>query len=207
MQLVLPHLLRGLLDVLVHPAPFQRRDAGTALLQDVVILKHFQEGVDLLGLADELEDHAVRRKIDDLGLVDAGDLPQLGAVADIGFHLQQQQLPLQRIFVVQHEDLPGDLQPLGLQDQLAEGLFVAGDGDGDAADGGVVGSRDREAVDVEASAAEQAGHPGQNAALVVHQLMSPPPGIMGRTFSSLSIMHSIQVGPFCFKASANASWN
>ena len=66
--------------------------------QDVVILKHFQEGVDLLGLADELEDHAVRRKIDDLGLVDAGDLPQLGAVADVGFHLQQQQLPLQTAF-------------------------------------------------------------------------------------------------------------
>ena len=39
-------------------------------------------------------------------------------------------------------------------------------------------------------------------------LMSPPPGIMGRTFSSLPIMHSIQVGPswFC-SASAKAAWN
>ena len=38
-------------------------------------------------------------------------------------------------------------------------------------------------------------------------LMSPPPGIMGSTFSSLSMMHSIQVGPFCFIASAKAVWN
>ena len=37
--------------------------------------------------------------------------------------------------------------------------------------------------------------------------MSPPPGIMGRTFSSLSIMHSIHVGPLFFSASAKAVWN
>ena len=73
------------------------------------------------------------------------------------------------LVVVQHEDLTGDFQTLGLEDELLELLFVAVDGDGDAADGGIVGGRNRQAVDVEAAAAEQAGNPGQNAALVVHQ--------------------------------------
>ena len=62
----------------------------------------------------------------DLCFVDAGDLPQLCAVVHVRFHLEQQQLPLQRFFAVQHEHLPGDFQTLGLQYQLLQSLFVAG---------------------------------------------------------------------------------
>ncbi len=38
-------------------------------------------------------------------------------------------------------------------------------------------------------------------------LTVPPPGIIGRTFSSLPMRQSIQLGPFCFIASANAALN
>ena len=139
--------------MLMHPAALQCGNTGAALLQNFVICKHFQEGIDLIRLADQLKHHAVRRKVDDLGLVDAGDLPQLAAVVHIGCYLQQQQFPFQRFFAVQHEHLTGNFQPFGLQDQLAECLFVAGDGNGDAADRRVVGSRNGQAVNVEAASA------------------------------------------------------
>ena len=83
--------------MLVHPAALQCSNAGAALLKDVVALEHFQESVQLVRPADEFKDHAVRGKIDDLCLVDAGDLPQLCAVVHVRFHLEQQQLPLQRV--------------------------------------------------------------------------------------------------------------
>ena len=88
---------------------------------------------------------------------------------DIGGDLEQQQLPLQRVLVVEHEDLASDFQPLGLENELVQLLFGAGHRDRDAADGGIVGGGNGQAVDVEAAAAEQVGHTGQNAALVVHQ--------------------------------------
>ena len=159
----------GFLHVLVHPAALQRGHTGAALLQDLVVRQDLEERVHLFRAAGQLQHHAVGRKINDLCLVDAGDLPQLTAVVDIGSHLEQQQLPLQRVLVVQHEHLPGHFQPLGLEDELAQRLFIAGDGHGDAADRRVVGGGHRQAVDVEAAAAEQVGHPGQNTALVVHQ--------------------------------------
>ena len=37
-------------------------------------------------------------------------------------------------------------------------------------------------------------------------LMLPPPGIIGSTFSSLPMRQSIQLGPFCFIASAKAAF-
>ena len=168
-QLCVAHFLRGFLYVLVHPAAFQRGDAGAAQFEDGVIREHLQEGVDLFGLADQFKDHAVRGQVDDLGLVDAAHLPQLRAVVDIGGDLEQQQLPLQRVLVVEHEDLAGDFQPLGLENELVQLLFGAGHRDRDTADGGIVGGGNGQAVDVEAAAAEQVGHTGQNAALVVHQ--------------------------------------
>ncbi len=74
-----------LLHMLMHSAALERGDAGAALLQDLDSPRHeLQEGVDFVGLADQFKDHAVRRQVDDLGLVDVGDLPQLGAVGDIG---------------------------------------------------------------------------------------------------------------------------
>src|SRR5699024_4520166 len=88
--------------------------------------------------------------------------------------LQKQQLPLQAVVLVQLKDLAGHFQPVGLQKQLGDGVLVAVGGDGDAADVGVVGGRDRQAVDVEAAAAEQAGHPRQNAADVIDQNADDP---------------------------------
>ena len=44
-QLRVAHFLRGFLYVLVHPAAFQRGDAGTAQFEDGVIREHLQEGV------------------------------------------------------------------------------------------------------------------------------------------------------------------
>ena len=101
------HFLRRLLHMLVHSAAFQRRDAGAALFQDLVVLEHLQEGVDLVRLADQFKHHAVRRQVNDLGLVNVGDLPQLGAVVHVGRHLEQQQFPLEGLVLVQHEHLPG----------------------------------------------------------------------------------------------------
>ena len=87
----------------------------------------------------------------------------------VGRHLEQQQFPLEGLVLVQHEHLPGHFQTLSLEDELLQGPVVTGDGQGDAADGRVVGGRNGQGVDVEAAAAEQVGHPGQNTALVVHQ--------------------------------------
>ena len=81
--------------MLMHPAALQCGDAGAALLQNVIVLKHQEEGIQLFGLADQLKHHAVRRKVDDLGLVDVCDLPQLGPVVDVGLDLEEQQLPQQ----------------------------------------------------------------------------------------------------------------
>ena len=59
-ELCLSYLLRGLLHMLMHPAALEGGDAGAALLQDLIIREHFQEGVDLIRLADQLKHHAVR---------------------------------------------------------------------------------------------------------------------------------------------------
>jgi len=86
-QLCLSDLLRGLLHVLVLAATLQCRDAGAAKLKNVVILKHCEEGINLVRLAGQLKDHAVGRQVDDLGLVNAGNLPQGGAVPGIARYL------------------------------------------------------------------------------------------------------------------------
>ena len=108
-------------------------------------------------------------QVDDLGLVDAGDLVELGPVGGGGRHLDEQQLPLQAVVGVQPGDLAGLLQTGGLLDDLIQHLFIVVDHHGDAGDGGVVGGRHGEAVDVEAPAGKQAGYPGQNARVVLHQ--------------------------------------
>ena len=152
-ELCLSYLLRGLLHMLMHPAALEGGDAGAALLQDLIVRHELQEGVDLLGTARQLKDHAVGRQVDDLCLVDTGDLPQLCAVGDICHHLEQEQLPLESGGLVEYEDLTGDFQTLGLKDELLQLLFGTRDGNGDAADCGVIGGRNGQAVDIEASAA------------------------------------------------------
>ena len=86
-QLRLPDLLGGLLHVFVLAAALQRRDAGAAELQNVVALEHGQKGVDFVRLAGQLKNHAVGRQVDDLCLVNAGNLPQLGAVLVVALYL------------------------------------------------------------------------------------------------------------------------
>ena len=86
-QLRLSYLLRGLLHVLVLAAALQSSDAGAAKLQDVIALEHRQESVDFIRLAGQLKYHAVRRQVDDFRLVDAGNLPQLGAVLVVAGYL------------------------------------------------------------------------------------------------------------------------
>ena len=86
-QLRLPDLLRELLHVLVLAAALQRGDAGAAELQNVVALEHGQKGVDLIRLAGQFKNHAVGRQGDDLCLVNAGNLPQLGAVLGVALYL------------------------------------------------------------------------------------------------------------------------
>ena len=49
-------------------------------------------------------------------------------------------------------------------------------GNGNAADRRVVGSRNGQAVNVEAAAAEQAGHARQNTVMVIYQQTDDPPG-------------------------------
>ena len=57
------HLLRRLLDMLVHPAALQCSNAGAALFKDVVTLEHFSKKcVQLVRSADEFKHHAVRGK-------------------------------------------------------------------------------------------------------------------------------------------------
>ena len=61
-ELCLSYLLRGLLYMLMHPAALEGGDAGAALLQDLIVRHELQEGVDLLGTARQLKDHAVGRQ-------------------------------------------------------------------------------------------------------------------------------------------------
>ena len=48
-QLGCPHLLRGLLHVLVHPAALQGGHTGAALLKDLVICQDLEERVTFSG--------------------------------------------------------------------------------------------------------------------------------------------------------------
>ena len=82
-----PDFLRGLLHMLMHPAPLEGGDAGAALLEDLVVGHELQEGIDLLRAARQLKDHAVGRQVDDLCLVNAGNFPQLGAVLGVALYL------------------------------------------------------------------------------------------------------------------------
>ena len=54
-QLGCPHLLRGLLHVLVHPAALQGGHTGAALLKDLVICQDLEERVHLFGAAGQLQ--------------------------------------------------------------------------------------------------------------------------------------------------------
>ena len=141
--------------MLMLAAAFQRRDTGAAEFEDLVTGEHLQKGVDLFRLAGQLKDHAVGRKVDDFGFVDARNLAQFGALAGIAGHFEQQQLALQAVFGDELKHLAGYFEPLGLQDQLVDVAVVAVGCHSDPADGRVVGGRDGQAVNVEAAAVEQ----------------------------------------------------
>ena len=119
--------------------------------------------------AGQFKHHRVRRKINDLGFIDRSDFPHFGTLGGIAGHFQQQQFPLQALIRGQFKYLAGHFQPLGLQNQLADGGIVAMQGNGNAADRRVVGGGNRQAVNVEAAAAEQAGHARQK-----HRYGYPP---------------------------------
>ena len=208
-------------------------DAGPAHLEHLVVPHHVEEALDLLRLTGELHDETVRGEIDDLRLVDPSDVAEARQIILIRTDLDKQELPLhtrrRKLIHLAHI-----LEPPRLKEQLLQLLLVDVDRDRDPRDARIHGLRGRDAVDVEAPAVkhirdsrqhtvavhrQDADDPAGILILMLHHTCPlsssvmvisctvPPGGIIGSTFSSLSIRHSIQLGPSLVNASARAARN
>src|SRR5512136_1682255 len=195
-------------------------------LLDPVLPEQALQGVDLRGPARDLEDHALRTHVHDLGTEDVRYLHHLGPTGPgLGRHLDERELPVHRFHLGDVRDLDHVDQFVQLLDDLLHLGVVADDDDGDPAHVRLLAGTDGEALDVEPPAGEEARDPGEDPRPVQHEdregvglhrgcppiisLMAAPAGTMGKTFSSRSIRKSMTKGPSVaiavFKASLTSS--
>ena len=119
--------------------------------------------------AGDLDRQRAARDVDDLGLEDLGELHDLGAALDRGVDPEQRHLAGDRRVGLHVADLDHVDELVKLLGHLVDRVHGAVEGERDPRDVGVLGRADRERVDVEAAAAEQAGDPRQDAGLVLDQ--------------------------------------
>ena len=143
--------------------------AGLHELADAEGLHDLEEVGELVGVAGDLDGHRVGRDVDDAGLEQLDDVEHLAAGVDVGPHLDQQQLAVDRGGAVELDDLDHLDQLVQLLGDLLERRVLDVDHDRHPGDLGVLGRADRQGVDVEAAAAEQAGDAGQDAGLVLDE--------------------------------------
>src|ERR671914_235736 len=142
---------------------------GLHHLPDSEGLEVLQQRAELLSRAGGLDGECLRSDVDGLGAEQVHDLEHLAADARVGAHLHQQELALHRCRRLELDDLDDVDQLVELLGDLLEREVVDGDDDRHPRDLGVLGGPDRERLDVEPAAREQAGHPGEHARLVLDQ--------------------------------------
>src|SRR5579884_765354 len=127
------------------------------------------ERVDGLHRADELEDERVRAEVGDPGPEDLAQRHQLAAGARRRRHLDERELPLDRLARYELLDAEHVDELVHLLLDLLERALLAVDAQGDPGDVGTVGRGDREALDVVAATGEHAGDARERARPVLEQ--------------------------------------
>src|SRR5690606_25739255 len=146
-----------------------RDHAGLHELADAEGLEHGEEVVQLVGVAGDLDRHGVGRHVDHLGLEELHRVEHLATRLGVGPDLDQQQLTAHRGGATELDDLEHLDQLVELLGHLLQGQELHVDDDGHPGDLGMLGRTDREAVDVEATTAEEGSDTGQDAGLVLDQ--------------------------------------
>ena len=138
-------------------------------LHDAITGNEFFKIIELVGVTIERNGDGIHPDRKDLALENAGELHHLAALFGCGPHGGQQQLALHAAARIELADLHhfDELEQLLGHLLQRRGLHI--DHDGDATETLFLGRGDSEAVDVEATAGEQARHPGQHAGPVLHQ--------------------------------------
>ncbi|MBS0524627.1 MAG: hypothetical protein JSS04_13445 [Proteobacteria bacterium] len=146
-------------------------DAGAADIDQAEAAHQVDEGIDLVGVAGDLEHERIVLGVDHLGAEDVGQAQRLDALLAGAPDLHQRQFALDvRALHRQVVHLVHRHQPVELRLDLLDHHRRAGGDDGDARQVlGRVGLGHRQALDVVAAAGEQPDHPGENARLVVDQ--------------------------------------
>src|SRR6478609_3355401 len=155
--------------------------AGLHQLTDAEGLQHAQQVAQLVGVADGLDGDGVGGDVDDLRPEELYGVEHLTAGLRIGLDLDEQQLAVDRGRAVELDDLADLHQLVELLGHLLERRALDVDHDRHPGHLGVLGRTDREGVDVEAAAAEQAGDPGEHARLVLDQDRQRVLGVGRRT--------------------------
>ena len=143
--------------------------AGTDDFLDAQGPQQFEDGVDLLFAAGDLDDVRLWPDIDDLAAKDVDDVDHLGARLLVRRDLDERHLAFDVRAVGEIADLDDADELVELLLDLFEHLIVAARHQRDARDGRVERLGDRQALDVEATSAEEPGDAGEHAELVLHQ--------------------------------------
>src|SRR5262249_12188614 len=143
--------------------------AGADDLLDADRFQELDQGVDLVLGASHLDDVGPARHVDDLPAEDVDDVDDLAARAFVDTHLEQDELALHVGGVGEVDDADDADQLVELLLDLLERLVVAAGDQGDARHRRVHRLRHREALDVEAAAAEKPGDPSEDSELVLDQ--------------------------------------
>src|SRR5579859_1738612 len=143
--------------------------AGADEFLEAVRADQFLERVDVFGCADQLEDDRVGAEVGDTRVEDFAERDELGPGARRRGHLQQDEFALDRLAGAELGDAEHVHELVHLLLDLLERLRLAVDAQCDARDVVALGRADREAVDVEAAACEQARDPHQDTWLVLDE--------------------------------------
>src|SRR5579863_8466792 len=187
-------------------------------LLDAERLEHPDQSVELILVTGGLHRDHVDRDVDHPGAEQVHDLEHPRPALGVGPDLDQEQLALHGGARLELDDLEHVDELVQLLGHLLERVLLAVDHDSDAGELLVLGRPDRQRLDVEAAAGEQAGDPDQDARLVLDEhgqrvghssrppqsgarpranlmsLLDVPAATMGQTMASLCTMKSSTTG-------------
>jgi hypothetical protein len=138
-------------------------------LADAEWAEQFNEGINFVGTASDLNGHGVGADIYDGCPEDFHELNDMGTLLQFAVDFNESQFPLNNIFarvVLNFDDINQFVQLLG---DLLNGVIIATNNDGHARCFRVVGGADGEALNVVAPSREQASNPRQNSRSVFNQ--------------------------------------
>ncbi len=146
-----------------------RQIARTAQLQNSEFLDQTQKRGNLTFVAGQFRDQIVMPNADDLRPEQFADLNQLRAIIRSCLDFHENQLTRNRLSLLEIMDLYDVDQLLQLLGDLVQNGIVAPHDRRYARDLRVVGRRDIERVDIEATTAKQAGNAGEYAEFIFYE--------------------------------------